>query len=190
MKKIITISSLLFCCFITIACGQTPKNTYPGWEHGVEKFKEGVNGLLSYRDTERWPNQVYRDRLLNFLTDNKKLYFKDDYEYNRIRGIFHWLSGEYIECLTLWREYVAETGDYVTPRLEMHALLDSKYRYLKNFLLFDVCRYSVSTGRKVPEYASNLIIFGPVDAASVLHEANPIWYYDQLTFKEKKLDLM
>lgn len=180
MKK--SLVTILLVCIIFHACAQ-PKNTYPGWDYMIDEYKKGVEGIKKYSGTG---SETVRNQLFIFLTDNKDLYFESEQEYNRVDGLFKMISGELIEGLTLWREYAVQTGDYVTPRLEMYYILGSGYERFTSFLKYDVDQYMISHDIILPEYQSSLIIAGDPDSSWVSGGQYPAPYYDKLTFKEEK----
>jgi hypothetical protein len=177
MKKTVIISCILWGVISIIACGQYPKNTFPGWESAVEEFREPAWRLNYY-----YSNKFFRDRYINFFTLNKDIYFKSEQEYKRFRALSYFIEGDPIACLQMLREYVVETGDYLTPRLEMRAILIRNYITFEFYLSDETERYIITKKIKLSEYQSGLIIWGEGSGAFTALGFMPELYYDQLTF--------
>jgi hypothetical protein len=179
MKK--QLAAAVVASFILMTGCSCPKNSYPGWKDDIKDFQGGMEGLKLYRGKKK---KYLREELYDFLKVNRKLFFKDDLEYERSEGIFDILGGDLIDGLSVWRNYEKESGDFITPPLEMYdyARYLGDYMWFKAAMVNEVEPLILKSDRKLTAYQSSLIILGDSGHASL--GMNPYLYIDKLTLDE------
>ena len=182
MKKIMIVI-ILITVICTASCNK-PKGTYLTWEWGLEQYEiPRIRGLLGYIGKNK---KQTRDNLFNFLTVNKKLYFKDENEYIEKQALFEMLGGDFITGLKRWRSYVKETGDIITPSLEMAELTSCDfYLGLWSSINRDIETEIIKNGIILNDYQSSFILYND-DGYS---QCRPYIYLDQLSVSKEFKEL-